>query len=355
MSKSSSRCFLIGIITCLVVLGAIPAVGVAQTGPAGTVVVEENETVSSIDTVAGSVIVRGTVTGDVSAAAGDVHIDGTVEGDVDVAAGNVRITGAVDGDVNAGAGNVHLEDGGTVGGTFQVGAGNVQIDGRIDGNAIVGAETIQLGETASIGGSLRYDGSLQGNRDAVEGEVIHDPTLGSGISPALEPIVSGVFAVYAFFLNLILGTILLALFPRFSDRVADRVATAPLRTGLIGLGVFVGIPLLLIALAITVVGIPLSIAGAFLFIFVAWIALVYGRFAVGAWLLSLVGYENRWVALILGLFLGSILGLIPFVGGILNFLIFLLGLGALSYGLYTHRRRTPSSPAPTISESAGAE
>lgn len=345
MSNLSAHRLLIFAIIGVVMLGAMPAAVAAQTGPSGTVVVEEGETVSSIETAAGSVIVRGTVTGDVSALAGDVVIDGTVGGDVNVAAGNVRISGSVDGDVNAGAGNVRLEEGGTVGGNFQVGAGNVQLDGRIDGDAVIGAETITLGETASIGGSLRYDGSLQGNRDAVEGEIVRDPSIGSETDPSFESIVSGLFTVYGFIVNLLLGGLLLLLFPRFSDQIADRVATEPLRTGAIGLGLFVVVPLLLLVFAVTVIGIPLAVAGAFLFAFVAWVALVYGRFALGAWLLSLADYENRWAALLLGLLLGAVFGLVPYVGGLLNFLVFVLGLGALAHGLYARRRRTPPSSA----------
>ncbi|MFU8867080.1 hypothetical protein [Natronococcus sp.] len=48
--------------------------------------------------------------------------------------------------------------------------------------------------------------------------------------------------------------------------------------------------------------------------------------------------ENRWLALVVGMIGGAILAQLPFVGGLLNFLILLLGLGALAWGLYAHRR-----------------
>ncbi len=59
-------------------------------------------------------------------------------------------------------------------------------------------------------------------------------------------------------------------------------------------------PIALIALAITVIGIPLSVIGSFLFALLVWVGVVYGRFAVAAWLLGLVGLENRWLALVVG-------------------------------------------------------
>lgn len=317
----------------------------AQPGVGETVVVEEGQTVSEVSAVAGTVIVRGTVTGDVSAVAGDVQIHGTVEGDVDVAAGSLGIGGTVGGDVSAGAGAVHLEEGATVHGSFNVGAAHVAIDGAIGGDATVAADVIHLGEAASIAGSLTYDGTLEGNLDAVEGEIIHDTTLGTDFVTDVQPIATAVFTTYAFVLNLLIGALLLGLFPRFSEGVAERVQHSPLRTGLIGLGAVVGTPILLVALLLTVIGIPIAIVGLLAFALLTWIGLIYGRFAVGAWLLSLVEVDNSWLALVVGLVIGAILSFVPVVGGIINAVIFLLGLGALFGGLYAHTRRARSSPS----------
>ncbi len=347
MNPFPRRPVVVAVVAAVLVVSLVPATVAAQTGGGGTVVVEEGETVSEVNAVAGTVIIRGTVTGDVSALAGNVHVaeGGTVEGDLGAAAGNVRIGGTVDGDVSAGAGNVRVDEGATVGGNFDVAAGNVFVAGTIEGDATVGAETIRLGEAASIAGSLTYDGTLEGNVDAVQGEVTQDSTLVVDIASDVQPLAALVFAVYAFAINLLAGAVLLFLFPRFSSGVAERVATDPVRTGLIGLGVVVGSVVLLIALAITVVGVPFTIVGAFALVLVAWIGLVYGRFAVGAWLLSLVGVDNRWAALVVGLVVGAIIVQVPIVGGLINSVIALLGLGALVRGLYAHRRRTSAAPA----------
>lgn len=351
----------------LLLVSVVPGFAAAQSGFGGSIVVEEGETVSEVNAVGGTVIVHGTVTGDVNGAAGNVVVTGTVEGDVNVATGNLRISGDVGGDVSAGAGNVHLEESGTVGGNVDVGAGDVRIDGTIDGDARIGAETIHLGENASIAGSLTYDGRLEGNRDAVAGDITRDRTLGPTSVTELQPLASWVAALYAFVANLLLGAALLALFPRFSERVADRVAADPIRTGLVGLGVLVGVPLLLVAVAITIIGIPLALAGILLFLLVAWIGLVYGRFALGTWLLSLVSGDrdasspsdpearsdssnSRWIALVVGLVVGGGLALVPVVGGLLNLLIFLLGLGALTVVLYQQRGRTGGASEPEAPE-----
>jgi len=341
----------VALLVAVVVIGTVPATVAAQSNAevGGTVVVEEGETADDLQAVGGTIVVRGTVTGDISAAGGDIRIEdtGQVDGDLEGGAGSVTIAGTVDGDIEVGAGSVTVAENGTVNGTFTAGAGTVVIDGTLEDDAEIGADTIRLGETATIAGDLRYDGDLEGNTDAVAGDIEEDPSLGVDVAPTVQPFASWLFAAYTFAVNLLLGAILLALFPRFSDRVADRVATGPIRTGLIGLGVFVGVPILLIALAITVVGIPLSLIGILVFALLLWIGAVYGLFAVAAWILSLVGLGNRWLALIVGLLIGAGLTLVPIVGDILNLFVLLLGLGAIARALYGRRRADTGPAEPT--------
>lgn len=345
-------------VALLVVVSAGPGVAAAQTGIGETVVVEEGETVASVDAVGGAIIVHGTVTGDVSGAAGTVVITGTVDGDVDVATGSLVISGHVGGDVSAGAGSIHLEDDGTVGGDFTVGAAEVRIDGTITGDARIGAETIVLGEAASIAGSLTYDGTLEGNREAVAGDITRDRSLGATTVTDLQPLASLAFAVYAFIANLLLGAVLLSLFPRFSEEVADRVIEDPVQSGLVGLGVLIAVPVVFVALLITVIGIPLALAGLVMFVLLAWVGLVYGRFALGMWLLSLLGGERTdrtWVALLVGLLIGGAIAAVPYVGGVVNLVIFLLGLGALALGVYGRRNRTQDVPTESRSTEAAID
>ncbi len=308
----------------LVIIGLAigPSVGLAQTQSevGGTVVVEEGETVDSLEAVGGNVLVEGTVNGDVSAAGGNIHITGDVGGDVSTAGGNVE-----------------LAETGTIDGSLEGAAGTVTIDGEVGGDVQLGADTIVLGETAAIAGDLEYGGTLEGNTDAVAGTITEDSSLVE-VGPTVEPIFSWLFAFYAFVLNLLIGIILLALFPSFSTRVTDRVREDPVRTGLVGFGLLLGVPAVLVAIAITIIGIPITLVGSVLFAFVIWIGLIYGRYALGAWLLSLIDRENRWAALIVGLFVGAILTQIPYLGGFADFLLLLLGLGALAIGLYLGAR-----------------
>ncbi|MDZ7849843.1 MAG: polymer-forming cytoskeletal protein [Halodesulfurarchaeum sp.] len=359
-----ARYFVLALVA-LLVLASGPTValagsaggGLGATSMTGSAVVAEGETVNGLDVMAGTVVIRGTVAGDLNGFAGDVVIaeSGVVTGDVSVATGSLRIAGTVEGSVSAGAGVVTLARTGSVGDAFSVGAGTVTVEGQVAGDATIGADTIALGSAARIGGELRYDGALtQESGAVVDGPIVQDSSIG-GFGPVGVSGHSWFFfgggwlnAVYGLFANLLLGAVLLLVLPDFSNRVADRAAASPGWSVLVGLLALIGIPFLLALVAVTIVGIPLAILGLFGYLFVLWVGVVYGEYAVGRWLLGRRSEEpNRWYALGLGLVLFAVLGAIPVVGGLLVFSALLVGLGGLVSAIRGAYRRRGSGATPT--------
>ena len=347
------------ILVAALLLSTVTGVAAAQSvqGASGTVVVEEGQTVSTIDTLAGSIVVRGTVTGDVSGVAGTIHVaeGGRVGGSISGAAGDVHIDGEVGGDVSAGSGNVQVSETAAIRGDVNVGAGYVRIDGRIDGDVRVGAETVALGPNADVGGEFRYD-AVQFTQDpaaTVAGGVVEDSNLRGNVGTFTLP--SWVAGLYGLLANLLLGAVLLALFPAFSARLAGRVSDEPAKTGGVGLLTLVGLPILLALVAITIIGIPLAVLGSIAFGLAIWVGVVYGQYAVGAWALRRTGRDDRWLTLVVGLVGFAILGAVPILGGFLVFGALLLGLGALVLGLRdsfrTRRRPGPPDRQTTFDES----
>lgn len=327
----------LAILVVLAVVASLPGAVAAQDGETRsgeTVVIEEGETVGDLTAFAGTVVIQGTVDGDLEAFGGDVLVEGEVTGNVDAFAGNVRVVGEVGGEVSAAAGNVVVAEGASVG-SLSAAAGNVAIEGRVAGDVDAAAGSVTLGPAATVEGDLTYGGELNRHPDAQVAGSVTEESPGAptpfGEVPTLPPWLG---PLYWSLVNLVLGAVLLAVFPRFSDRVAATARTEPARSGGIGLLALVGIPVALALVAITVVGIPLTVAGAFVFVLLVWVASVYGRFAVGAWLLSLADAENRWAALVVGLLVVLVVSLIPFLGGLVEFLVLLVGLGALSLALY---------------------
>lgn len=349
------RAPLLAVASVVVLLVAFPGVAAAESRTGGSIVVGANETIDEdLEAVGGSVVVRGTVEGDLQATGGSVLVAGTVGGDVEVSGGSVTISGDVGGDVEAGGGAVELTEDGRIDGTLDAGADNVTINGTVGDDATVGAEEIYLGSEAVIQGDFTYDGNLTRAEGAtVEGEVVEtddDVDVTVGLPSPLPDVPGPALGVYGGLVNLLVGAVLLVAFPRFSAAVADRVGTEPVRTGAYGLAVGVGVPVALVVVAITIVGIPLSLAGGLLFAVVAWVGAVYGRYAVGAWLLSRTDVEHRWLALLVGVVAVGALGFVPFVGDLVQVVVFLIGFGALVLELWQRYRTRgdEAGPAPAV-------
>jgi cytoskeletal protein CcmA (bactofilin family) len=308
----------------LVVLGLtfLPGTAVAETRTGGTVVVGANETVDGdLDAFAGSVVIRGTITGDLNGAAGNVRIVGTVQGDVSAASGSVIVTRDA-----------------TIGGNLDTGAETVTVAGRVDGDVNAGSRVLRLTDTASVGGNVTYGETLDRAAGALVNGTVGQGEVGgaAGPGPQFPPLV---FSVYFLLVNAALGVILLLVFPEFSRTVAARAIDAPLKSGGVGLLTLLGTPLVLVVLALTVVGLPMSFLGIFLFLALAWAGAIYGRYALGTWVTDVVGVENRWLALLSGLLIVFALTLLPVVGGFVELLAVLFGLGALVSSLVSRYRR----------------
>ncbi len=348
------RHILAALLTLIVLFGAIPGVVAADTRTGGDVTIAAGETINdNLDIFAGNVVINGVVNGDVNVFSGNVVINGEVTGSVSAFAGTITVNGNVAGDVGAYGGTTTLGPEATVGGDFESGSGSTVVNGQIAGDARIDSESIVLGSTAAIAGNLEYDGELNRAPDATVGGAV-TRNAGLGVGPVVETPDTGFFdatlTIYGFLVSFLLGAVLLLVFPKFSGRVSTAATTAPLRSGGVGLLTLIGVPIVLVVLLFTIVGIPLSLAGIFLFAVVLWIGTIYGRFAIGTWLLEFAGYPNRWAALFLGLLVVALAARIPFVGGIISFLVLLLGLGALALTAYRTYRGERTPPEPLVEE-----
>lgn len=358
-----------------VALALLPG-ATAATPLSGDVVVESGETVSDDVTVAsGDVVVRGTVNGDVTALSGTVDVIGEVDGDVSAAAGAVGVSGHVTGDVSSGGGSVEVADGGTVEGAVSAGAGSVtvgpaatvegdvaagggdaEVQGTVDGDVASG-QSVVLGPGADVGGDVTYHESLDRAGGAVvAGDVTHETGEWNGLSVADVDVEAGTLvsvpdlvpgwaaSVYWVVLALLAGGAALVLAPEFTGEVTARATGDALRSGVAGFAALVVTPVALFAVLLTVVGIPLALAGGALSGFLAWVGLVYGEFVVGRQALAALDSQNRWAALAVGVLGVEALALTPVVGSLFKFVVFLVGFGAVVLAL-VDRWRDDDQPA----------
>ena len=327
---SSARLLAFALVVAVVSVGAVPGVAAAEQRAGPTVVVGPDEAVDSLTATGGTVVVRGTVRGDVEVYAASVVVaeSGVVEGSLRAYAGSLRVEGVVEGNTIAYAGSVSLGERGRIDGSLGAAAGEVTVAGTVGGDVTAGAALLTLAPTASVANDVNYDGRLDRAAGAtVGGEVLAVDDLGLGPSvPALPP---GALFLYGVLSNLLVGAILLFATGEFTVSVAENAVletVASLRAGLLSLVVA---PLAVLVLAVTVVGLPVAAVFVLAVPALGWVASVLGRFALGAWLVSYADVDRPAAGLVTGVVLVALLARLPVgVGTLVRAVVLTVGLGA---------------------------
>jgi cytoskeletal protein CcmA (bactofilin family) len=277
--------------------------------------------------------------------------------DLSVFGGNVDIEGEVWGDVTVFGGSVRVHEGGRVHGDATVFGGKLELDNsaRVDGDvSCVGGDVLR-DPGSVVGGDVTVKGGHDGEHTADQSSH-HEPRAGFLYRTA-DGVLDAIRLAAVLF---VIGTVLIALAGRRMDQLRLEVATRPMRSIAIGLlGMFTSI-VVLVALCVTLIGIPVA----------AIVAIVGGFGVLGAMcaVLSVVGEallrhktENPYVHLAVGCGLFVALSSIPWVGGFVVLAVLLAGVGVLfatrGAGLFVRKNGNGnvggqasyrSSAAPTI-------
>ncbi len=327
---------------------------------AGNVIEISGEVTRDLFAAGSMVTVNGRVGGDVTAAAGTVRITGPVAGSVRTAGGQIDVTAPVGWDLAVlGAGSVTVGQTATIGhDVAMVGAGMVTIDGtvrgsvkgtvgtlivngRIDGDIDVEAERIELRENADVRGALRYRAPQPASiapGARITGPQEYTPTPGAEQRQpqTFAQRVLGWIGMVLLRLAwaLVAGTLLVLALPHQTARAAETLRLAPLASLLWGIGLLVGVPILVILLAITIVGLPAA-----LFVLGLYVAVLYlSQVLLGIALVRLVPIaavrgERRltlWLTMLLGTTVVLLFRMLPIPFGWTfwwSLIIGLLGLG----------------------------
>ena len=122
-------------------------------------------------------------------------------------------------------------------------------------------------------------------------------------------------------------------FRRYAMTLVENAVTQPLLEMGRGLVVLIVLPVVSALLFFTLIGVPLGFLGLFAFIAAmlgVWmiVPIILGSIAHHA-LFKTVAYEVSWKTILLGTALYVLVGIIPFLGGLAQFALILLTLGAV--------------------------
>ena len=380
-SRSSSRWHRIGrgaggtglpvVLLLLVLPAAVAATPQEKFRSGNEVVIPAGETVPhDLYISGGSIRVDGRIEGDLIVAGGQVDLTGTVTGDVAVAGGNVTLSGLVAGDVRAAGGSLTVR--GPLGEDLLVGAGRLLVasSGQVGEDLIFATGQTMLegtvaGSVLGTTGTYARPGSVAGN----ENVTVQQPPAEQG-----PTVLDRVLAELRRYLSIVLfGLLFLGLAPRAAQAAAAWVRVRPLPSfgvGILALLVFL-VALGALVLIMVILGLVFGLLGfgqlvvttifggllsgsvlTFVFFLLgaflahAVVGLTLGRLLV-AWVARVQTGSRALLfgALLLGVLIVVLVTALPVIGGLLNALVVLLGVGALVLMIGRWRRTPRAKPA----------
>jgi len=322
---------------------------------AGGQVTTASEVKGDLVAAGGEISIGGSVGDDLYAAGGEVQVDAIVAGNVRVAGGDVTLGPAtvVGGTLSMTGGRLHFE--GNVRDHLQGSGASVRLDGVVQGDAELRAEEIEIGPNTRIDGKLIVHSSREPvipEGVQIAGGVEFHPT---DVSKYLDDedseqdtrtVAHGVGSFLWMLGVFVAGTLFMLAFPSYSARAAHWIGREPLRSLGLGFVILVCLPVLVVLLLITIIGIPLALIIALLYLLLLFLGWVTAAMFLGQ---KLLGFMRRsepvtmaWklFALLLAVLALWLVGLIPILGGWVRFAALLLGIGALVWQGWPRREES---------------
>lgn len=307
----------------------------------------------------GTVEVRGTIKGDLISFAQRTVVNGTVQGNIFNASKSFDLEGQLVHSLYALGQSLRVNDRGRVGNGIIAAAGDVSLDGEVnrsvtiavgnnaDVSGSIGRELTMAGEGLNLTSTSRIGGNLTVHVDDRKKVHIADGATIGGTRDIQERVRRSHFTRPAFYVYqavwlaaaMLVGWLGLVLAPRFFQ-ATTRVVGNGWRSLALGLGVLAGTPVAMLVIALTLVGLPLSLILLAAYLVAIYMAKIWVAAFLGRRLLKPVGEANSdWLlALLVGLVILTIVGHVPYLGGLVYFGVICLGLGALAWQLYVVSR-----------------
>lgn len=283
----------------------------------------------------------------------------------------------LNGDLVIFGGSVDLEEGSTVRGDVLLFGGNADVLGTIRGNLALLGGSADLGSSAVVTGDLvTLGGSVdQAEGAVVEGEFITSdgvyfpldfdlpnvtrlpdfnrdfrvrPFEQSSFGPFFSPVSSILWFVLRTLLVAALAVLVVLFWPDAAGRTGSTAVAQPIIAGGLGCLTFIVVPILIVLMAITIIGLPLS----FLTVVALVVAVVFGWIAIGVEIGRRMVEAFDWNlhpaasagigTLVVGFVVGGI-GLIPCIGWLAPLLVGSAGLGAVILTRFGSREYAPAS------------
>lgn len=302
-----------------------------------------------------NVNISGTVTGDVLCAGQSIHINGTVEGNIRLAGQNVTISGKVNKNANVISQSLTTDSDSNIGGDLGAGGQDIILNGSIGRDLALASGDAIVNNTVgrNIHGNLNQltlqsDANIQGLIDVtspnsiqrddgseVQGKVTRNQPAESTSDTSWIGL-GWLFTLYILLTMLIVTLVLVLIMPRAFHTASNKALNGMGKTILTGIVASIVVPVVIIGLMFTVIGIPLGIL-----LLLAWLVVLFLSGPFAAYLLGRLLLRDNAHNAILIMLLGAIVLLILYLIPFLNLLVLLLalwfGIGMILQALPWHR------------------
>jgi cytoskeletal protein CcmA (bactofilin family) len=297
---------------------------------------------------------NGIVEGSVIAFAKDVDISGQVNGSVSGFGQNINVNGKVNrnligfcsalnikpdadigGDVTAFGGELTLD--GKIGKGLRGSVGTLIISGIVNGDVSVKADKIILMPTAKILGDFKYKSKNQAKIES--GAFVSGQTFWTKEEAKKEKKPKDVFTLKSliteilFLLALMItGTVLTLIFKKNAYQTKRAVTASFLKSLGWGFVFMVCIPIAIVFLIVTILGIPIAIISLFAYAALVYIAKIPVATALGEKVIKAFGKQGEpslIPSMLLGLIILTILLNIPYLEWLIYFIVIFTGFGAI--------------------------
>jgi hypothetical protein len=308
--------------------------------------------------VGGTIDLRKPVAGNARVVGGRVTVDDTVGGDLMAAGGFVTVTGKAKNTI-IGGGTVDVTNGSN--GPVTIYGADVTLAGQFNGDVeVVASDKVTVSEGTVIHGAFKYNAPQQADIPLsahVDGEVNY---IGSApyLPTTQQAKTFALAGLWVFFLVQLAAAIVAAglitgLFPAFTDRVVELTLTRSVERfillALLGFAGFVAVPVLIVLLVVSFVGIGLAIIGIAAYALFLLVSYIYAAALTGSLLLyafrrrkNISSWQISWRGAVLGMIALYLIGTLPFIGLIVRVVLSAAAGGAVLSILYRFAFRRDS-------------
>lgn len=286
-----------------------------------------------------------TMFGDVALAAQDVLLDGPINGDVRIVARKVVLNSDINGEVLVFSDAVRVEKpiaksltvfsrdviiNGNVSKRVKINAETVVVNSTLESDAVIHSAKLVFAKNGIVKGNLNYSGKAD-NLAAVKGIVKKSERRYEQVF--MDMIAGSVLSYLSF---LILGILILLLAPRPVEKGTNLFQEKYFTAFIIGMLSLFVVPVILLLIFITVIGIPVALFGLALFILMIMVAKIFFILFLGE---QFFARQSVYLKFALSLAIYVLLMLIPGIGLLITLFATATGLGVIFLMMFPEKRR----------------